>query len=86
MRITDDQLIDILERDGPVTMAYVASLFNVTKKDDKKRISHKLAMLTKYRILKRTSIGGEYIYYIPGDRRAPNHRPEARRAFNEVSN
>lgn len=86
MRITDDQLIDILERDGPVTMAYVASLFNVTKKDEKKRIGHKLAMLVKYKILKRTSIGGVYVYYIPGDRRAPNHRPEARRASHEVSN
>ena len=75
MRIEDKDILSILEKDGPAVLGYIAEKLNITIKSDRQKLGHHLKMLTIYGFIHRTTKDGNYIYFIPGDKRPINYPP-----------
>lgn len=90
MRIEDKDILSILEKDGPAVLGYIADRLNINIKSDRQKLGHHLKMLTVYGFIQRTSKEGNYIYFIPGDKRPanypPNHQVPKRDKLKELIN
>lgn len=69
MRIEDDDIIRILQEEGPSSVSYVVYRLGPVNRE---RMGNKMKSLAKYRILERLALDGMYIYRIPGDKRPAN--------------
>lgn len=63
MRITDEEIIEILANYGPATVLEVAQYLKTEKS---KHLTRKMRMLVKYKFLERRAVGRCYLYALPG--------------------
>lgn len=88
MRIEDEDILKIIKEDGPSVSGYIGQRLNVHDENDRKKLSRKLSMLTKYGFIERITDGrGSFVYRFPGDKRPVNVLAKscetARDKFNE---
>lgn len=87
MRINDEDILKIIKEDGPSVSGYLAQRLKIDNESDRKKLSHKLTMLSKYGYVERVAKGRLYIYRFPGDNRPvkmlATNSGTARDKFNE---
>lgn len=74
MRIEDEDILNVIKRDGPSTAYYIAGQLNIDFKSDRQKMNRKLRILAVYGFVTREAIEGAYVYSLPGDTRPPNRQ------------